>query len=165
MMSVKSPSVSEGNSDNQALPKRSGFLTSEEHNMNEKWNSLTKVTKVIIIAPIAILGMAIFIMIGGTIVMLLWNGLAPNLFGVPVITFWQALGLLVLCRILFGGFGMRGGQSSQSRKRASERIADRVAERVSERLESMTPEERERFRQRVRERWDAAPPSRETSEL
>ncbi|GHS93976.1 hypothetical protein FACS1894207_1370 [Bacteroidia bacterium] len=40
-------------------------------------------------------------------VMLLWNWLAPAIFGWAVINFWQALGLLVLARILFGGLGHR----------------------------------------------------------
>jgi hypothetical protein len=35
----------------------------------------------------------------------LWNWLLPPLFGWRQITFWQALGILALCRILFGGFG------------------------------------------------------------
>ena len=38
-------------------------------------------------------------------VRLLWNWLLPSLFGWRLITFWQALGILVLCRILFGGLG------------------------------------------------------------
>ncbi|MGZ7039533.1 MAG: hypothetical protein ACXVJO_15265, partial [Thermoanaerobaculia bacterium] len=62
-----------------------------------------------LIAPLAILGMVIFAWIGGEVVMGLWNWLLPSLFGWRQVTFWQALGLLVLCRILFGGFGMRGG--------------------------------------------------------
>lgn len=41
-------------------------------------------------------------------VMLLWNALIPTIFGLVAINFWQALGLLVLARILFGGFGHRG---------------------------------------------------------
>jgi hypothetical protein len=41
----------------------------------------------------------------GVIVMSLWNWLLPAIFGIAVINFWQALGLLVLCRILFGSFG------------------------------------------------------------
>jgi len=57
-------------------------------------------------APLAILGMVIFMWIGGSVVMLLWNWLAPTLFGLRLITFWQAIGLLALCRILFGGFGL-----------------------------------------------------------
>jgi hypothetical protein len=38
-------------------------------------------------------------------VMLLWNSLLPEIANVKKINYWQALGLLVLCRILFGNFG------------------------------------------------------------
>ena len=55
--------------------------------------------KLIWIVPLAVLGIAAFIVIGGEIVMRLWNWLLPPLFGWRVVTFWQALGLLVLCRI------------------------------------------------------------------
>ena len=34
----------------------------------------------------------------------LWNWLMPAMFGLQTVTFWQALGLLVLSKILFGGF-------------------------------------------------------------
>ena len=84
-------------------------------------------------API---GFAVFIFIGGEIVMHLWNWLAPELFGLRQVTFWQALGLLLLCRILFGGFGLGGGGSQSGPRR-----------KMGERWEQMTPEERERFRQ------------------
>ncbi|MGY6030625.1 hypothetical protein [Phytobacter sp. AG2a] len=40
------------------------------------------------------------------LVMSLWNALMPELFGLKSISFWSALGLLVLCRVLFGGMGM-----------------------------------------------------------
>jgi len=88
------------------------------------------------IAPLAILGMVVFIAIGGEVVRLLWNWLAPELFGLRPINFWQAIGLLTLCRILFGGFGMGGGSQRSNARR-----------RMRERWEEMTPEERERFRQ------------------
>ena len=64
--------------------------------------------RLIFIAPLAILGMLLFIAIGGELVLQLWNWLLPPLFGWRQITFWQALGLLALCRILFGGFGGHG---------------------------------------------------------
>ncbi|MDR2868479.1 MAG: hypothetical protein LBV46_02935, partial [Bacteroidales bacterium] len=38
------------------------------------------------------------------VMMLLWNALIPAIFGLVCINFWQALGLLVLGRMLFGGF-------------------------------------------------------------
>ena len=97
--------------------------------------------KMIWIAPLAILGMVIFTWIGGQVVMLLWNWLAPALFGFRQITFWQALGLLALCRILFGGFGLSGGGARSNSRR-----------RMRERWEQMTDEERERFRQGLHDR-------------
>ena len=97
--------------------------------------------------PAAIIGLLIFSAIGGGVVMLLWNWLAPALFGLPAITFWQAFGLLALCRILFGGFGGGGGRRCHSRNRAGEKIRERVRERIDDRLDQMTPEERERLRQ------------------
>ena len=62
------------------------------------------------------IGMALFIAIGGEVVLHLWNWLLPTLFGWRQITFWQALGLLALCRILFGGFGGRGFHRSNFRR-------------------------------------------------
>lgn len=63
-------------------------------------------------------------------VMSLWNWLMPALFHLPAITAWQALGLLVLCRLLFGGF--RGHRAHWRR-------------RMRERWNHMSPAEREQF--------------------
>ena len=113
-----------------------------------------------ILAPVAF---AAFVFVGGEVVRRLWNWLLPALFSVPEITFWQALGLLVLARILVGGFGGRGSHDGGIGTRVSDRIADRIADRVGERLEGLSPEERERFTQRLRERWGAAPASNDNS--
>ena len=86
----------------------------------------------------ASLGIAGFIGIGGEVVMHLWNWNLPALFGWRQITFWQALGLFALCRILFGDLGMRSHRSG-----ARQRIRERMAERWAQ----MTPEEQERSRQ------------------
>ena len=118
--------------------------------MRERLMRMSRLTKLIVIAPLAILGMLIFAWLGGQLVMLLWNWLAPTLFGLKQVTFWQALGLLALCRILFGGFG--GGGHRHSRRRMEGRISERIRERVDERWEEMTPEQRERFRQRPQDR-------------
>jgi hypothetical protein len=93
------------------------------------------------IVPAAIVGIALFIFIGGQIVMLLWNWLLPSLFGWRLITFWQAVGLLALCRILFGGVSGRGYRRPSWRGR-----------HMAERWGRMTPEEQEKFRQGIRER-------------
>ena len=99
--------------------------------MRRKW--------IFFLAPLAIV---VFITIGGEVVQHLWNWLLPALFGWPQITFWQAIGLLALCRILFGGAGIggRGLHRSNSRRR------------MAERWERMTPEEREKFGQGMRTR-------------
>ena len=99
--------------------------------MRKKWMFMRK--KWIFLVPLALVAMAAFIAIGGEVVMLLWNGLLPTLFGWRQITFWQGLGLLALCRILFGGLGSFGSDRSNSRRR------------MAERWERMTPEEREKF--------------------
>jgi len=105
--------------------------------MRRKW---------IFIAPLAVLAILLFIWIGGEVVMLLWNWLLPTLFGWRLITFWQALALLVLCRILFGGWSGSGGGKGHMRRHMKERMAERMGERMRERWERMTPEEREKFR-------------------
>jgi hypothetical protein len=117
--------------------------------MSKKWK------RMIWIAPLAILGILVFIVIGGEIVMHLWNWLLPSLFGWREITFWQAFGLLALCRILFGGLGSHGPRSN---------IRRRMKERMEERCEQMTPEERERFRQRMGERFGFGPSTGEGKE-
>ena len=87
--------------------------------------------RLIFIAPLAILGMLLFVFIGGELVLHLWNWLLPPLFGWRQITFWQALGMLALCRILFGGFGGRGFSRSRRMTPAPIRCCDRFARTVT----------------------------------
>ena len=102
---------------------------------------------------VAPLGVAVFIAIFGEVVMHLWNWLLPALFGWRPITFWQALGLMVLSRILVGGLGGHGNDRSRSPRPCAGR------------WERMTPEEREKFRQDMRARWcRVGAPTSETGE-
>jgi hypothetical protein len=59
----------------------------------------------------------LFIVFGGIAVQLLWNWLVPDILNLRRITFWEALGLLALCRILFGGFGRGSGSHTDGRDR------------------------------------------------
>ena len=117
--------------------------------------------RLIWIAPLAIMGMLVFAAIGGQVVMLLWNWLAPELFGLRLITFWQALGLLALCRILFGGFGMGGGshRGSHSRRQMRERWEQKrpTSARVSARAFMAGGARRRWIPNRVLERYDVSP--------
>jgi hypothetical protein len=98
-------------------------------------------------APAAIV---FFVWLGGEVVMHLWNWLLPMLFGVHTINFWQALGLVLLCRILFGG---RGGHHHGMRNHFH-----------NDRWKQMTPEEREQFRHEMRARWCGKPSTNESGE-
>jgi len=73
----------------------------------------------------------------GFVVKALWNWLMPELFGWKMIGYWQAMGLMLLSKLLFGGFKTTGG--GRGRRRLKERLAERWME--------MTPEQREKFRQ------------------
>ncbi|MDR2121784.1 MAG: hypothetical protein LBP34_01540 [Flavobacteriaceae bacterium] len=68
----------------------------------------------------------------GTVVRLLWNWLMPDIFGLAVINFWQALGLLVLFRLLFGSFGHKPGRHARHNL-------------IRDKWLKMTSEEREEF--------------------
>jgi hypothetical protein len=63
------------------------------------------------------LAFVVFVIVGGVAVRLLWNWLLPDILSVRPVTFWEALGLLALCRILFGGFGKGGGRHTFSHRK------------------------------------------------
>ncbi len=86
--------------------------------------------------------LAVAAFLGGVsfVVMELWNNLLPAILHVGVITFWQAMGIFILCKILFGfGKGHRGG-------------GPWWRGRMEERFKNMTPEQKEAFKQKWQER-------------
>ena len=96
------------------------------------------VVKCIVIAALA--GIVI-----GLGTQMLWNWLVPGLFNGPVITFWQAVGLLVLSKVFFWSGGRRchcGGH-----RRGPWRGY------WKEKLSGMTPEEKEAFKKKMKDRW------------
>src|SRR5271170_3852820 len=92
---------------------------------------MKRARRVLKVAVLAIVAATVF----GFFVMNLWNWLAPEVFGLRTITFWQAIGILILSKILFGGFRGRPGFGGHWRGR------------MNDRWQQMTPEEREKFRQ------------------
>jgi len=89
-----------------------------------------------VIAPVLFVA---FVMLVGWAVMQLWNAFLVPATGLAIIGYWQALGLLVLSRILFGNFGFRG-RPWQGRHPMQQKWA------------RMTPDERDRFRETWRSR-------------
>jgi hypothetical protein len=85
------------------------------------------------------------VFLAGLVVQSLWNAILPDLLHVGMIGYWQAMGLLVLARLLFGGF--HGGHCGRGRC-------------TPHHWDKLNPEEREKLRTHWRSRcgWNAEPP-------
>jgi len=92
---------------------------------------------------LAIVGFVIALIISvGWVVMYLWNKIIPPVFGLGMITYWQAVGLLILSRILFGGFGK--GRFGNRHNRWHEK-----KQRWKEKWGKMSEEERGEWKRRM----------------
>ncbi|WP_202409452.1 hypothetical protein [Hufsiella arboris] len=94
-----------------------------------------------ILIPIAA---AAFLSLVSFIVMTLWNNLLPEILHVGTITFWQAMGIFILCKILFG-FGKGGGRFGRGG-------APWMKRGMEERFKNMSPEDKEIFKQKMKDR-------------
>jgi hypothetical protein len=88
--------------------------------------------KFLVIVPMVIAGLAVFT----GIVMWLWNNVLAVVLHISLISFWQALGLLVLSKILFGGFRGGGGRWGRHKWKSD----------MIQRWDGMSGEEKEKFR-------------------
>ncbi|HMJ67272.1 MAG TPA: hypothetical protein VK508_00170 [Cyclobacteriaceae bacterium] len=99
------------------------------------------------IGKMVVFGLLMLVLFG-LLTQLLWNWLVPVLFSGPTISFWQAMGLLALSKILFWGFGgghrKWGGHRNHQWKR-----------QWMDRYSKLSPEEREKFKQKFKEKWCA----------
>jgi hypothetical protein len=95
-------------------------------------SSFKRNPKKFILIPLC--GIAVLALIS-YIVMQLWNNLLPDIFHVTTINYWQAMGIFILCKILFG-FGGKGGRGG----------APWMRHRMEERLKGMSSEDKERFK-------------------
>jgi len=76
----------------------------------------------------------------GVVVMLLWNALMTQIFALPVLNYWQAVGLLILARLLFGGLGHGG-----LRKAGGDGRLFNHGNKFRERWMNMSADERKEF--------------------
>ena len=97
----------------------------------------------VLLIPIIVFGL-------GTVVWLLWNWLMPDIFGLKEITFWQALGLFVLSKLLLGGFGRHKGAHRKSNDKD-------VSGKTGESWMKMTDEEKQAFKEKWKKRWHNKP--------
>jgi Ca2+/H+ antiporter, TMEM165/GDT1 family len=84
------------------------------------------------------------VFIFGSIIMYLWNAVLPDVLGVGIITFWQALGILVLSKILFGGF--------YSRHRSG--FWEKCGYDMHEKWRHLSPEEREEIKKKWHSKFE-----------
>ena len=94
---------------------------------------------------IAVACVAMFFLVTA-ILMWLWNCILPDVIGVKIINYWQAMGILVLSKILFGGF--RGGSRKFSRCKEKH---------INENSEHFSDDEKEQFKQKLKERFANSP--------
>ncbi len=95
---------------------------------------------------------ALMIAIAGMATLLLWNWLVPVLFAGPAITFWQAIGLLALIKILFWSVGKGGHHYKGEHPWKSY---------WKRRWDNMAPEDRDRLKKRMMDKWCSSPKSGE----
>jgi len=64
-----------------------------------------RVLRIVGLVILGVLAAAVFALAFGWFVMLLWNWLMPAIFGLGTITYWQAFGIVVLAKLIFGAVG------------------------------------------------------------
>ena len=116
----------------KVCPVNAITLVERTNNKNNKTYKTmkTRIFGHIVLVLLAVTGFSI-------VTMLLWNALLPSIFGIVSINFWQALGLLALTRVMFGGMaGMMG------------HFKHHPHNPIHEKWTKMTPEQRKRFIER-----------------
>ena len=78
----------------------------------------------LLIVPIMLAMIGLF----GVAIMLLWNVLMPQIFGLPVLNYWQAAGLLLFARILLGGLGLGNGFTRRGHGEPFSRYGNKLRE-------------------------------------
>jgi hypothetical protein len=92
------------------------------------------------------IGVAAILSLVSYVVMQLWNNLLPGILHVGVVTFWQAMGIFILCKILFGfGGGKKGGFGGGG--------GPWMRHRMEEKLKHMSPDQQERFKTQMKNRF------------
>ena len=88
-----------------------------------------------------------FVLLAVFAFMWLWNWLMPEIFGLPLLTFWKAFGLLLLAKLIFGFGGGGHKRHWKDKKRGYWRS------HMREKLQGMTPEERAKYRAKMSKCW------------
>lgn len=86
----------------------------ETHETTNRKTNWAKVGKYTLFAIGGISLAVLFAFVFGYFVMLLWNWLMPEIFGLGAINYWQAFGIIILARLIFGQFGHKHNHNDKS---------------------------------------------------
>jgi hypothetical protein len=106
--------------------------------METWWEDRSLPQKILLGIGFGILGVGLLALFGW-VVMLLWNWLMPEIFGLKRLGYWQAWGLLVLCTILFKGMSSRSRDRSDRKRRKHLRRYMREDQQPGEEAPSGSP--------------------------
>ena len=99
----------------------------------KKWSEWPRGAKIAVMVAAAVVFVPAFFVLFGAITMWLWNWLMPEIFKLPAIGFWQAVGILLLAQILFkGGHFGRAGRSRWKKGKIREQMAEEGPEAKTE---------------------------------
>jgi hypothetical protein len=113
-------------------------------------SSKASVPRVIGWFALGIILVVLFALIFGLFVQFIWNWLMPELFGLKHITYWQAFGIVVLAKLLFGGFGHR---HSEHRKKFLTRHDEWHRQRILAEDDQSVPEETQKHWEHYGQFW------------
>jgi hypothetical protein len=112
--------------------EQSPFQESEEKDgFDDWWEDRSIPQKVLVVIGFVILGGGLLFLFG-YVVMLLWNWLMPDIFGLKTLTYWKAWGLLALSCILFGRIGGGGSKTSSSDRKRKRKLRSYLREQYEE---------------------------------
>ncbi len=110
-----------GNAELEARDESPRTTKGGRKNFNDWWRERTLSEKILAGIGFAILGVGMLALLG-LVVMLLWNWLMPDIFGLKQLNYWQAWGLLLLSTILFKGLGSNSSGSGRSERKRKEQL-------------------------------------------
>ncbi|HOP11383.1 MAG TPA: hypothetical protein PK629_07820 [Oscillospiraceae bacterium] len=81
-----------------------------------KWKNVPKPLQITVYVILGVLGVAAMGVLFGFIIMWLWNWLMPAIFNLGEITYWQAIGIFILAKLIFG-FGSSSSESKSHKEK------------------------------------------------
>ena len=114
-------------------------MSSTRFNM---WNELPRGLKIVVWSTLGIIFFTTMVFVFGWVIQFLWNATIADMFGLPAISYWQAVGIFILAKILFGfGFGGSSTPSQKKRKKQKDAIDRNETEPESASVSDLADEE------------------------